>query len=131
MTKLSPLQMMKRAAKQNPAYKRANVYTVAQDDGATVYTAEGELQFDLAEETFGYVDRTKETLFTNAEAYTGSHVLSVLSESLPNGVAMIMLDGALYVINGLHSSDALAVSVRYDCNALSPDDPPTIRNNTL
>ena len=127
MGKLSPVQMMKRAAKQNPAWHEANLYRVSEDNGQTVFQANGELQFDLAEETYAMIDLTKETVFDAAETYQGSHLISVLSDISPNKLALIKVGGRFYSVNSLHSADVLGVAVRYDCNAMSDDDAPTIR----
>ncbi|MEP2331187.1 hypothetical protein, partial [Marinobacter sp.] len=63
MSKLTPLKMQKRAAKHNPAWHPADLFRISQDDGATVFQDNGELQFDLIEQTFAMIDRTKETMF--------------------------------------------------------------------
>lgn len=128
---MTPLQAAKRAARQNPTLKQANVYVVATDEGETVYSAEGEMQFDLAEETWGFVDRAKETTFTINETYQGDTVITVLSEVSPNGAAMILIGGVFYGISTVHSADAAQVTMRYVCNALSETDAPTIRSNSL
>ena len=127
MSKLTPLQMQKRAAKRNPAWHPAELFRVSQDNGATVYQADGELQFDLIEQTFAMIDRTKETLFDASETYQGSHLVAVLSDVPPNALALIKVEGRFYSVNSLHSADVLNVAVRYDCNAMADDEAPTIR----
>lgn len=128
MTKLSPIQTAKRAAKFNPVFKRALVYITATDSGVPVYDAAGELQYDRAEDTLGYVDKTKETVLTLSASYQGSHLVTVLSEVAPNGAALILIDGVFYQIVSVHSANVLATMVTYDCKALGPNDAPVIRN---
>ncbi|WP_323783430.1 hypothetical protein [Thalassovita sp.] len=128
MSKLSALATAKRAARQNPAFKQAIVYATATDAGAPVYTAEGELQYDKADDTLGYIDKTKETVLTLAATYQGSHLVTVLSEVAPNGAALILIDSTFYQIVSVHSSNVLATMVTYDCRALDATDAPTIRN---
>ena len=127
MVKLSPLTIAKRAARGNPAFKAAKVYVTALDGGAPLYTAAGELQYDAAETTLGYVDRSRETVLTLGPSYVGSHLVTVLSEVAPNGAALILLDGAFYQINSVHSSNVLATLITYDCTSLSTTDAPVIR----
>lgn len=93
-----------------------------------VYDAAGELQYDRAEDTLGYVDKTKETVLTLAATYQGSHLVTVLSEVAPNGAALILIDGVFYQIVSVHSANVLATMVTYDCKALGPNDAPVIRN---
>lgn len=128
MSKLSPLTTAKRAARQNPAFKRALIYVTAQDNGEAVYDAAGELQYDRADDTLGYVDKSKETILTLAATYQGSHLVTVLSEVAPNGAALILIDGVFYQIVSVHSSNVLATMVTYDCRALDATDAPVIRN---
>ncbi|MCT4555853.1 MAG: hypothetical protein N4A53_14285 [Pelagimonas sp.] len=128
MTKLSPLQTAKRAAKFNPAFKRALVYVTATDSGVPVYDAAGELQYDRAEATLGYVDKTKETVLTLSATYQGSHLVTVLSEVAPNGAALILIGGVFYQIVSVHSANVLSTMVTYDCKALGPNDAPVIRS---
>jgi len=128
MTKLPPLTTAKRAARQNPAFKRAMVYVTAQDSGEAVYDAAGELQYDKADDTLGYVDKSKETVLTFGPSYLGSHLVTVLSEVAPNGAALILIDGVFYSIVSVHSANVLATLITYDCNALGPSDAPVIRN---
>ena len=115
----------KRAAKQNPAWKPAKLYRFAHDNGVTVFDGNGELQFDLIEETYGFLDLTKEDSFTLSETYDGDARLTVLSNAAPNDVALIHLDGSLYIVQSLVSAGALRATVRYACNAT--DEAPTIR----
>ena len=128
MSKLTPLQTAKRAAKFNPAFKNAIVYITATDGGVPVYDAAGELQYDRAEDTLGYVDKSKETVLTLAATYQGSHLVTVLSEVAPNGAALILIDGVFYQIVSVHSANVLATMVTYDCKALGQNDAPVIRN---
>lgn len=128
MSRLSPLQTGKRAAKSNPAFKRALVGPAATDSGMPVYDAAGELQYDRAGDTLGYVDKSKETVLTLSAAYQGSHLVTVLSEVAPNGAALILIDGVFYQIVSVHSANVLATMVTYDCRALCPNDTPVIRN---
>ncbi len=128
MGKLSPLTIAKRAAKSNPAFKAAKVYATAQEGGAPLYTAAGELQYDAAETTLGYVDRSRETVLTLGPSYVGSHLVTVLAGIVPNGAALILMDGAFYQINSVHSSNVLATLITYDCTSLSTTDDPVIRN---
>lgn len=127
MTRLSPLQTAKRAAAHNPAFRQAKVYVTATDAGSPVYTAAGELQFDSAEVTLGYVDRSKETVLTLGPGYVGKALVTILSEVAPNGAALILLDGVFYQIEAVHSADALGTSVTYACTSLADDDAPLIR----
>lgn len=127
MTRLTPLQTAKRAAAQNPAFKVAKVYVTAQDGGSPVYTAAGELQYDAAETTLGFVDRTRETTLTLGPSYVGSAIVTVLSEVAPNGAALVLVDGRLYQINSVHSSDVVATCIRYVCTSLADTDAPVIR----
>lgn len=128
MSRLSPLQTAKRTAKFNLAFKRAFVYITATDSGVPVYDAAGELQYDRAEDTLGYVDKTKETVLTHSATYKGSHLVTVLSEVAPNGAALILMDGVFYQIVSVHSANVLATMVTYDCKALGLNDVPVIRN---
>lgn len=128
MSKLSALQTAKRAAKFNPAFKRALVYITATDSGVPAYDAAGELQYDRAEDTLGYVDKTKETVLTLSATYQGSHLVTVLSEMAPNGAALILIDSVFYQIVSVHSANVLATIVTYDCKALSASQAPVIRN---
>lgn len=128
MSKLTPLQTAKRAAKFNPAFKNALVYITATDGGVPVYDGAGELQYDRAEETLGYVDKSKETVLTLAATYQGSHLVTVLSEVAPNGAALILIDGVFYQIVSVHSANVLATMVTYDCKALGQNDAPMICN---
>lgn len=128
MSKLTALQTAKRAAACNPAFKDAKVYVTAQDGGAPVYTAAGELQYDAAETTLGYVDKSRETVLTLGPSYVGSHLVTVLSEVAPNGAALILLDGVFYQINSVHSANVLGTAITYDCTSLSTTDAPVIRN---
>ena len=100
----------------------------AQDSGAPVYDAAGELQYDKADDTLGYVDKSKETVLTFGPSYLGSHLVTVLSEVAPNGAALILIDGVFYSIVSVHSANILATMITYDCNALGPSDAPVIRN---
>ncbi|MBV7393261.1 hypothetical protein [Mameliella sediminis] len=128
MTKLSPLDMAKRAAARSPIYKTAVLYGVAHDNGTTAFTAEGNLQFDRLEQTFGYVDMSRETTLTAAQTYEGDHLLTVLTAEAPNGVALILLDGRFYTVQRVQAGDALGVSVTFACNSIPDDEPPEIRN---
>ena len=127
MSRLTPLQMAKRAASHNPAFKTAKVYVTATAEGSPVYTAAGELQYDSAEITLGYIDRSKETVLTLGQGYSGACLVTVLSEVAPNGAALILLDGVFYQIGHVHSADALGTSITYACTSLSITDAPVIR----
>lgn len=127
MTKLSPLQIAKRAARQNPAFKRALVYKTATHNGQPIYDAAGELQYDRAEDTLGFVDKSKETVLTLSPSYQGSHLVTVLSEMAPSGAALLLIDGVFYQIVSVHSANVLATQVTYDCKSLSTTDAPVIR----
>ena len=85
--------MAKRAARNNPAFHAASIHAVAQDAGQTVRDAYGNFAFDLVEGTFGFVDRTKETIFTLGADYEGQPHVRVLSEHPPTSVALILIDG--------------------------------------
>ncbi len=130
MSKLTPLQMQKRAARRNPAWHPADLFRISQDNGATVFQDNGELQFDLIEQTFAMIDRTKETMFDASDTYQGSHLVAVLSDVPPNTLALIKVEGRFYSVNSLHSADVMNVAVRYDCNAMADDEAPTIRTTT-
>lgn len=127
MARLTPVQMMKRAARQNPAWHDANLYRISKDDGQTVFQGNGELQFDLAEQTFAMIDLTKDAEFDAEATYQGSHLISVLSDIPPNVLAVIKVGGRFYSVNSLHSADVVGVAKRYDCNAVADDEAPTIR----
>lgn len=125
------LETALRAARHNPVWKPACVYVVAEDNGQTVYDASGELQYDLAEETYGFIDRTKETTFTATPTYEGATIVTILSEVAPNGAAVVLIEDTFYSIHSVHSADAMGISVRYVCHALPETDLPLIRWNML
>jgi hypothetical protein len=74
---------------------------------------------DCSDGPVGYVDRSRETVLTLGPSYVGSHLVTVLSEVAPNGAALILLDGAFYQINSVHSSNVLATLITYDCTSLA------------
>ena len=131
MSSLANLQIAKRAAKVNPTCKVANVYSIAQENGTAVMSAEGAFEYDLAEVTFGYADPVREDEFTATPSYKGNFKVVVLSELAPNGAALILLGGTFYAINTLVGGDPQGVHLEYDCFSLGADEAPTIRNNTL
>jgi hypothetical protein len=65
---------------------------------------------------------------TDSNSYQGDVRVTVLSIAPPNGVALILLDGAFYVVDSVISADALQATVKYACNALPVTDAPNIRN---
>ena len=115
----------KRAARFNPTWKTAKLYAVAEDDGATIY-ADGEMQYDLIETTFGHRDLKQETEFTFATSYEGSAAVTVISEVAPNRVMLIEIDNVFYVVSGVASADAAQATIKYAANSI--DEAPLIRN---
>lgn len=115
-------------AKVSPLYKEAILYGVAHDEGVTACDAEGQILFDWIGTTYGYADKSKETVLTSSVSYEGSHLLTIISETAPNGLGLILLDGTFYGVLSVHSSDALGVSLTLDCASLPADQPQNIRN---
>lgn len=128
MNTLTPMQAQLRMAKHSPLYKQAVLYGVSEENGAAVYDAEGQMQYDRISQTYGYVDRTKETNLTVAASYEGSHRVTIVSDVAPNGFALILLDGVFYAVLSVHAGDVLGVSLTLDCTSLPADEPPNIRN---
>lgn len=127
MNKLTPMQAQLRMAKHSPLYKHAVLYGVSEDNGTTVYDAEGQMQYDRISQTYGYVDRTKETNLTVAASYEGSHRITIVSDVAPNGLAIVLLDGVFNSVLSVHAGDVLGVSTTLDCVSLPADEPPNIR----
>lgn len=123
----TPIDTALRLAKVSPLYSSAVLYGVAEDDGATVYDAEGQMQFDRIGQTYGYADKSKETVFTSNDTYEGSHLVTVITDIAPNGLSLILLGDAFYTVHSVHSSDVLGVSVTLDCTAIPANEPPNIR----
>ncbi|WP_420010421.1 hypothetical protein [Tateyamaria sp.] len=124
----SPIDTALRMAKVSPLYSEAVLYGTAEESGAAVFDAAGEMQFDRMGQTYGYADKSKETVFTASQTYEGSHLVTVISDYAPNGLALILLGDVFYVVHSVHSSDVLGVSLTLDCTSLPADEPPNIRN---
>jgi len=114
-------------AKVSPLYSEAVLYGVAEDEGATVYDAEGQMQHDRIGQTYGYADKSKETVLTGSQTYEGSHLVTVITDYAPNGLSLILLGDVFFTVCSVHSSDVLGVSITLDCNSLPADEPPNIR----
>lgn len=125
---MTPLDMTLRMAKVSPLYSDAVLYGIAEDNGTTIYDAAGEMQFDRLGQTYGYADKSKETVFTSNNTYEGSHLVTVITDHAPNGLALILLGDVFYTVHSVHSSDVLGISLTLDCTSLPTDEPPNIRN---
>lgn len=124
----SPIDTALRMAKVSPLYSEAVLYGVAEESGAALYDASGDFLHDRIGQTYGYADKSKETVFTASQTYEGSHLVTVISDYAPNGLALILLRDVFYIVHSVHSSDVLGVSLTLDCTSLPADEPPNIRN---
>ncbi len=123
-------QALKRAARNNPAWQPAKVHIIASDANGALTDAEGAFVYDLAEETFGYLDRAREAHFTVGETYRGNSVLCVITANPPNDSCLIQLGGLFYQVSAVASADTLGATVRYEVNALPELQAVTVRKPT-
>lgn len=123
---------LKRAARHNPAWKQASVYSWAVDEtGAAILDAAGEYQFDLSELTYALRDYTSHEDFTLNTPYDGDATLIVISEAQPDDRAVILFDGIFYNVHEVLGTDAMQGTIKYRTRAIANDQPVPIRNNAL
>lgn len=115
---------LKRAARFNPAWREARIYRPAHDEAGAAITD--------AEETFAYLDRTKDEEFSiSVENYTGYSTVCVITENPPDDRSVILLDGVFYEASAVVSADVLQSTIRYACRAFEDTEFLPIRNNVL
>ncbi len=87
---------LKRAARFNPAWKPAKLYSIAKENGAVLSDDFGGFQYDLIDETFGMGDWQRDHNFTTLEPYDGDANMLLITHENPNKIDLIFWNGDYY-----------------------------------